>query len=99
MTRNHRMTLNRVATLIGLLVLATLGVCCSRSAERKPTTPAPNVSPHGQVLTGRVVRIADGVTVTILDSNNTQHRINFKALTHLNRTRLSGLNLSRISHS
>ena len=77
---SRKITLNRTATLVGLLALATLCVCCSRSAEHKSRTSAPPVSQSGQVLTGRVVRVADGDTVTILDSNNTQHRIRLQGI-------------------
>ena len=79
-THSRRAMLNRAATLVALLALATFGVCCSRSTERRPTTPTPRISPAAQVLTGRVVRIADGDTVTILDSNNTQHRIRLQGI-------------------
>src|SRR5205823_6715122 len=78
--RNNQVTLSRAATLLGLLAFATLCVCCSRSAERKPTTTTPTVSSTGQVLTGHVVRVADGDTVTILDSTNTQHRIRLQGI-------------------
>src|SRR2546421_10842584 len=78
--RHSKVTLNRVATLVGLLALATLCICCSRSAEHKQRTSAPPVSQSGQVLTGRVVRVADGDTVTILDSTNTQHRIRLQGI-------------------
>ena len=77
--RNSKVTLNRVAILVGRLALAVFCVCCSRSTEHKPTTHAPG-SAIGQVLTGRVVRVADGDTVTILDSNNTQHRIRLQGI-------------------
>jgi endonuclease YncB( thermonuclease family) len=77
---NSKVTLNRAARLVGLLALAVFCVCCSRSTERKPTPPGPTVSPRGQVLTGHVVRVADGDTVTILDSNNTQHRIRLQGI-------------------
>ena len=78
--RSRKITLNRTATLVGLLALAVFCVCCSRSAEHKPTKPAALVSQSGQVLTGHVVRVADGDTVTILDSNNTQHRIRLQGI-------------------
>src|SRR5256885_2061578 len=78
--RNSKVTLSRTATLVGLLALATFCVCCSRSAEHKPRTSAPPVSQNAQVLTGRVVRVADGDTVTILDSTNTQHRIRLQGI-------------------
>jgi endonuclease YncB( thermonuclease family) len=76
---SREITLNRAAAIVGLLAFATLCVCCSRSTERKPTTPAPGFA-VGQVLTGRVVRVADGDTVTILDSNNAQHRIRLQGI-------------------
>src|SRR5438477_4011172 len=78
--RSRKITLNRTATLVGLLALATLCVCCSRSAEHKPTKPAALVSQSGQVLTGHVVRVADGDTVTVLDATNTQHRIRLQGI-------------------
>ena len=77
--RSRKITLNRTATLVGLLALATLCVCCSHPAERRPRTSAPG-SAIGQVLTGHVVRVADGDTITILDSNNTQHRIRLQGI-------------------
>lgn len=30
---------------------------------------------HAELLTGRVVGVADGDTITVLDSNNTQHKV------------------------
>lgn len=30
---------------------------------------------HAETLTGRVVAVADGDTVTVLDSNNVQHKV------------------------
>jgi len=78
--RSRRIMRNRAATLLGLLALGVFTVCCSRSTERRLTTPAPTTSSTGQVLTGRVVRIADGDTVTILDSDNTQHRIRLQGI-------------------
>lgn len=43
-------------------VLATLLLCLALPA-------------HADILTGKVVRVADGDTVTILDSSNQQHKI------------------------
>jgi endonuclease YncB( thermonuclease family) len=56
-----------------LLVLA-VGVCCSRQPQRRPAQ-APAAAFGGQTLSGRVVAIADGDTITVLDSTDTQHRI------------------------
>lgn len=78
--RSRRIMLNRAARLVALAALAVFCVSCSRSADRKPAPRAPTVSAIGQVLTGRVVRVADGDTVTILDSNNTQHRIRLQGI-------------------
>jgi len=80
MTRNRKIMLNRAATLVGLLAFASLCVCCSRSVGHQPRTPAPPAFSTGQVLTGRVVRVADGDTVTILDSNSTQYRIRLQGI-------------------
>lgn len=35
---------------------------------------------HAQTVRGKVVRVADGDTITILDSNNTQIRIRFHGI-------------------
>src|SRR5207253_10436004 len=61
---------------LALILLALIFAgSCSRQPERKSTT-TPSTSPDGsQTLTGRVVRIADGDTITVLDSSDTQHRI------------------------
>jgi endonuclease YncB( thermonuclease family) len=56
-------------------------------ACRRPTTQTnlrPNIPPTGQTtqqtLTGRVIRIADGDTITVLDASNTQHRIRLQGI-------------------
>jgi endonuclease YncB( thermonuclease family) len=33
-----------------------------------------------QTITGKVVRVADGDTVTVLDASNTQHRIRLSGI-------------------
>ncbi len=51
---------------------------CSRrdsQTNRKPQPPRETTYPSTQTLTGRVVAIADGDTITILDSSDTQDRI------------------------
>lgn len=62
-----------------LLVACTLSltVSCSRrppQVEQQKREPAVSTAAQ-QTLIGRVVRIADGDTITVLDSSNTQHRI------------------------
>jgi endonuclease YncB( thermonuclease family) len=64
-----------------ILALAFALSCAHRSAppERQRTTPS--LAPSGpQTLTGRVVVIADGDTITLLDSANTQHRIRLEGI-------------------
>jgi endonuclease YncB( thermonuclease family) len=57
-------------------------VACSRPTKRsnqesgRPTLSAPGQ----QTLSGRVVRIADGDTITLLDASNTQHRIRLQGI-------------------
>lgn len=62
-----------------ILVTLALATSCSRPAPRENSRQpaAPGVS---QTLTGRVVRIADGDTVTVLDATNTQHRIRLQGI-------------------
>jgi len=65
---------------IWLIALASVfTVCCSRQPERK-TTPAPAPLSGSQTLNGRVVRVADGDTITLLDGTNTQHRIRLEGI-------------------
>ena len=49
---------------------------CSRLIA-KATTPPPAGS---QTLTARVISVADGDTITVLDANNTQHRIRLSGI-------------------
>ena len=64
-----------------LLILFAAGIlllsaACSRPPARTEQRPRRSTDADvGQTLTGRVVRVADGDTVTVLDSSNTQHRI------------------------
>jgi len=70
------------AKLIWLIALASVfSVCCSRQPERKITPAQPATAPAGrQTLNGRVVRVADGDTITVLDATNTQHRIRLEGI-------------------
>lgn len=69
------------ARLIWLIALAAVFVCCSRQPERKITPAQPAAALAGrQTLAGRVVRVADGDTITVLDSTNTQHRIRLEGI-------------------
>jgi len=72
--------LRRPARLIWLIAIASVFiVCCSRKPERK-TTPPPAPQFGRQTFAGRVLSVADGDTVTVLDSNDTQHRIRLEGI-------------------
>src|SRR4051794_13231187 len=59
------------------LVLAS----CSKPGEHKSlVSPPPAASSADQTLTGRVVSIADGDTVTVLDADDIQHRIRLSGI-------------------
>ena len=77
MHRSKTLDQARTAFLAGLLTVAVVfSVCCSRQPDRRfspPTTAT--AEPGTQTLTGRVVRVADGDTVTVLDAGNTQYRV------------------------
>lgn len=70
------------ARLIWLIAIATVfSVSCSRQLARKTTPVQPVTAPSGsQTLTGRVVRVADGDTITVLHANNAQHRIRLEGI-------------------
>jgi len=55
------------------------------SCSRPPTSGGQSASPSPviagrQTLSGRVVKVADGDTVTVLDATNTQHRIRLEGI-------------------
>jgi endonuclease YncB( thermonuclease family) len=80
LSQRNPFNLQRPARLIWLIALASLfSVCCSRRPERK-NAPAQTPPSGSQTLNGRVVSIADGDTVTVLDSNDTQHRIRLEGI-------------------
>jgi endonuclease YncB( thermonuclease family) len=70
----------RTIPAIGALVLV-FATSCSRPSSQ-PTRPSNrSVDASGtQTFPGRVVAIADGDTITILDSANTQHRIRLEGI-------------------
>jgi endonuclease YncB( thermonuclease family) len=59
-----------------LLFAITFSIGCARKPQTKPAS----LTPLSDVFTGRVVRIADGDTITLLDSSNTQHRIRLQGI-------------------
>jgi endonuclease YncB( thermonuclease family) len=67
--------------LISFAAVILLFSGCSRPP--KPTNQPSRQTAAGagaQILTGRVVRVADGDTVTVLDSSNTQYRIRLEGI-------------------
>lgn len=62
-------------------VILLFSAACSRP-------PQPNIQPvrrpadaaGAQTLNGRVIRVADGDTITVLDATNTQHRIRLEGI-------------------
>ncbi len=63
----------------GLLFLST---ACSRPPRQsnRESGRSPASATVQQTLSGRVVRIADGDTITVLDASNTQHRIRLQGI-------------------
>src|SRR5258706_10346248 len=63
-----------------ILLSLTFVTSCSRPAPRQLSRQPAAVPVGNQTLAGRVVRIADGDTVTVLDATNTQHRIRLQGI-------------------
>lgn len=62
----------------GILLLSA---ACSRPPAPSRQPPRRSADASGaQTLSGRVVRVADGDTITVLDSSNTQHRIRLEGI-------------------
>ena len=71
--------LQRLISFVAVILL--FSAACSRAPT--PTNQPARRSAYlsaAQSLTGRVVRIADGDTITVLDSANTQHRIRLEGI-------------------
>jgi endonuclease YncB( thermonuclease family) len=79
-TRKNRFGINsRELTWLTLLTLVA-SFSCAKRPENTRISPPPAVTSGGQTLSGRVIRVADGDTVTVLDSLNTQHRIRLQGI-------------------
>lgn len=62
------------------VVLVFAGSCSTPTQRNSTVTPPANASVGEQTLSGRVVRVADGDTITVLDSTNAQHRIRLSGI-------------------
>jgi endonuclease YncB( thermonuclease family) len=60
---------------LALTVLLLVGGCARRTQTKQQPRPQSHEASGAQALSGRVVAIADGDTITILDSANTQYRV------------------------
>lgn len=60
-------------------VILLFSTACSRPPQQTNQPPR-RVASGPQTLTGRVVRVADGDTITVLDSSNTQYRIRLEGI-------------------
>src|SRR5438128_5764023 len=81
MVNMNFMTRGRSLIWLVLAVLAFTISCNRRTAGPEPPhVVQPKRANSAETMTGRVVRIADGDTVTILDAANTQHRIRLEGI-------------------
>lgn len=78
-------SIKRVAPLFVLMLVLALTVTArqafSNGAQQTPATPpqahADNTEP---VIEGKVVKVSDGDTITVLDKENKQHKIRFQGI-------------------
>lgn len=68
----------RATACVVIFLLITFSDACRRQPASNTRRPPAIVTP--QTLNGRVVRIADGDTITVLDVTNTQHRIRLQGI-------------------
>ena len=79
MTVANQLAWRRALTLALLVWAITLSLGCARKPRSQPTSSSSKTYAT-QTFTGRVVRIADGDTITVLDSTNTQQRIRLQGI-------------------
>ena len=75
MNTADKCALGKAVRLSLLLPAIALSICCAR---KPPVSDSRRLTSH--MLTGRVVRIADGDTVTLLDGTNIQHRLRLQGI-------------------
>jgi len=76
------MKILRIGLVLAVAFLLLFGVACRRQEPQLGQTARESrvKAPTEQTLSGLVVRIADGDTITVLDSSNTQHRIRLQGI-------------------
>ena len=81
MVNMNFITRRRCLIWLVLVVLAFPISCHRRTAGPEPPPVVQSKRTNSaETITGRVVRIADGDTVTVLDGTNTQHRIRLQGI-------------------
>ena len=81
MVNMNFMTRGRSLIWLVLAVLAFPISCNRRTAGPEPPHVVQSKRANSaETMTGRVVRVADGDTVTVLDATNTQHRIRLQGI-------------------
>ncbi len=71
-------TLRRRVVLF--LLLASLSILAGCSREKPESVPETRESVTGNSVSGKVIRIVDGDTITILDAQNVQHKIRLQGI-------------------
>src|SRR5712664_3412906 len=65
---------------LSVLTFAFAPSCSRPSTHKSGIAPILSAPVGTQTLTGRVIRIADGDTITVLDATNTQHRVRLQGI-------------------
>jgi endonuclease YncB( thermonuclease family) len=73
-------TFRRSALFTQLLFCALAFSVSSCKPAPRTTSPAGSTTPIAQAMIGRVVRVADGDTITVLDANNGQYRVRLQGI-------------------
>jgi endonuclease YncB( thermonuclease family) len=77
---NPRMNKSRAVLTLATAMLLCGAPACRRPSVRTEIRTAPSPTKNQTNIIGRVVRIADGDTLTVLDAMNVQHRIRLQGI-------------------